>query len=254
MASSFSDAAILRSLDRDRATDSTSNFRYTFSAPLRGRYILSFAMIPATVYPVNSGNNIVYFYENSTDKSATLPVGQYTAASLATQLASSLTTASGGYATYSVTYSGATGKLTTSSTQSFQTRFGAFSANSAALVLGFNAADTASGTSVTAPNLVNVASPISLSVDISGATPVSAFFTKGGFRAGLIIPLNVNFSQYQALSADQFPQLIEFVSGTSNVMVTVTDSGGNSVDLGGAQWELYLRRYGPYPETSHRPG
>ena len=52
------------------------------------------------------------------------------------------------------------------------------------------------------------------------------------------------------MSSSMFPQLIEFGTPSKTLDVSITDSGGTAVDLNGANFELYLRRYGQFPEVA----
>src|SRR3954469_16644768 len=79
MKTSVTDCVIVRSRDKDSKTASTSSFRVTFQRPLQGTYMLVYALVPASVYPVSSANNVIFFRENSLDKSATLTPGNYSA-------------------------------------------------------------------------------------------------------------------------------------------------------------------------------
>ena len=101
---------IVDSRDRDSSFNSSCDFTINLSSSLTNisKVRLNWCMIPNTSYNINSSNNVITFFENSTSKNTSLTVGWYDANSLATLLASSLTTASGGYNTYTVTYNSLT--------------------------------------------------------------------------------------------------------------------------------------------------
>lgn len=130
------------------------------------------ATIPYTFYSVNASNNQVKFVEASsspTVKTATLsPAGNYTSASIETELASAMTAA--GSQTYSCNYDDSTGKITVSAAGTFKVLSGN-NGSSAWDVLGLSkTADTASATSVTFQNYADLASNTSILIVSSSLT------------------------------------------------------------------------------------
>lgn len=142
------------------------------------------AEIPFTYYIFNSSNNTFWINEYTgavtpgTWVQITIPVGNYTADNLATELVALLDAASLVGNTYTVTYSGpsstpSTGKYTITASggvasNPFVLRFGTTTGDTGLtnprLWLGFNAGDTLSGysglhSSLTAPNIAQVTGP-----------------------------------------------------------------------------------------------
>lgn len=250
--SSLTDCVVIRSRDRDTKSTSTSSFRLSFQRPLSGRYIMVYCLIPATVYPVTGSNNIIYFRENSTNKLCTIPAGNYTGSGLATAVASTMTTASGGYATFSASFDTSTYLITISSTQSFVLQWGTFTTSSAAALLGYPASDTFAGTSAAGTYMIDLAAPISLNIRISPGTVDSSFVTASLVPSGLVVPLTTDFGVYSAITSSDLPQTITFSSPAKTLDVEVLDSSGTAASLNGANWEMYLRRWGAFPEIAQR--
>jgi hypothetical protein len=238
------DAICIRSRDRDLSTQTTTAFTLTLPRPIQGKYLMVFALIPGSAYPVTSNNNTVPFNENATNKTATIPVGSYTGSTLAAAAATALTTSSGGFATYSASFSSVTAKITITSTGTFSLQFGTFPTNSAWSPLGWNQADTGAATSQVGPNIPDLASPISLNIRIDPGSCVQEFCTAKATWSGLVVPLNVQFASYSLISSDIWPQAIEFVQATKRLSISVLGVGGGAIDLNGNHWDLWLRKLG----------
>src|SRR5205823_1335715 len=121
-----------RSRDRNSVSGATSsNFQISVAKPLHGKYLLSYLTIPNSVYNVNSTNNIIYFRENSTDKTATITSGYYNSSSITTAIKTAMDTASAAYNTFTITFSSVTGGLTvTASTNNFIFQWSTYTTNS----------------------------------------------------------------------------------------------------------------------------
>ena len=120
-----------------RSSGSSDNFQLTTKVALFGRYKLVNATIPfASNNCITGVNDTICFYENSTQKTATISPGQYTATTLATAVQSALNTASASYNTYAVTYSSTTTKLTITAGNNFQI-LGSNVLNTAAHLIAF---------------------------------------------------------------------------------------------------------------------
>jgi len=132
------------------------------------------AQIPFSYYVVDYNNQNFILQESGNAGSAivTIPVGNYTGASLAPALASALTQASSTLTskTYSVTYSSITGKYTFTSNapagQTFSFNFGGYGdtgSTNARLILGFTEGITTSNAltspTLTAQNVAQISGP-----------------------------------------------------------------------------------------------
>lgn len=135
--------------------------------PLKGVVAIKFisAEIPFSYYIFKSTNNTFTLAENGgAGVTITLPVGNYTSAQIISSLGTLLTTATGVGATYVVTISNQTNKLTFTGSggtlASFILTFGSVGGTgntSPRLYLGFDGGPTSStGLTLTAPNSVNL--------------------------------------------------------------------------------------------------
>lgn len=245
---------VIDSRSRSAASNSSSDCLFQLSNPisLAGRRcvrLLSFVCY-STVYNVTARNNVIPFEENATVKQATVPAGFYTASSLATAVKTALDTASGGFATFTVTYSSTTGKVTIASTQSFELLFasGANSATSMFDVLGFtdasgvNPVDTAPGTSVTAPYIADLSAPsqfyLTLSeFDTHHHTTEQTYFTfvvPNTSALGSVSTFHYNANYDQTIAV---PQNLTHLRTFS---VRVHDVRGRVLDLNNSEWTMVV--------------
>ena len=127
--------------------------------------------IPFTFYVFNSTNNTFILTENTgSPVTVTIPIGNYSSASMNSTLGTIMTAASPNTRTYTVTYSGAsstqpnTGKFTISSSDSsvFTLNFGTSEGNTdPSLFFGFNTGinSSTSGGVLVAPNVASITGP-----------------------------------------------------------------------------------------------
>lgn len=243
-------ALLIRSADRTSASDPTHQFAISFREPLDGKYRLAYCMIPDSVYNVRTGvNDMIYFNDNATNKSATLSAGYYTGSSLAAAVASVMTTASA-FQVYTCAYSTTTGKIATSAGANFYFRW-SVTAASAAVVMGYNATDTPAATSSASTNVLGLSGLLSLFIDIKEASLGGNIQSVDGLQSHLYIPLNTGFGAYVSLEEQNLPQDIVFSQATRLLSISIRDSSNALVDLNGANWECLLRRQGAYPEIAH---
>lgn len=235
---------LLRS--KDRTPDSVGSHNFTIDLKSRsidaGQYDLVFLSIQNTVYTVRNGiNNKIYFNENSTNKTATVAAGYYTDSTLPAAIKSALDSASGGFATFTVTISGATKKTTITSTQNFSLTFGTNTSASIARILGFNKIDTSAATSHTASNIINLSEPLSATIRINQAT-AGGFYGTNGSWGQIIIPLDFAFGYFKTLTNDSFRQTLVFNDKASKLEFEVKDLEGNPLDLNGSDFEMLIRK------------
>ena len=159
---------IIDSRERDSSnSNSSSDFSINLFSSTSGveKVQLNWVQIPNTFYNINSNNNVVSFTENSTLKTASIPVGSYNANELASELQSILTTASGGYNTYTVSYNSQTFMFTFSANNAFQLNC------SKSLFpyheLGFSNSDTNSATSITSTYVISLDQPSEIIISIN---------------------------------------------------------------------------------------
>ena len=239
---------LIRSKDRTSASTSSSNFKISLAKEIWGKYQVLYVQIYNTFYSVQTGlNDTIYFNENSTNKTATLPAGLYTtsgSASILTAIGTAMTTASGGFATFTATLGASSQFITISSTQNFSLKFGtntAPSLPSAANVLGFANSDTSAATSAVATNVPNLGGPTDISISIEEAGS-NEWINGQGAYGQLLIPMNVSWGSLKYYSAYEFPQLIEFDRPQQTISVKIKDTDNNLRSLNGSEWVIAIRR------------
>jgi hypothetical protein len=117
-------------------------------------------IIPNTFYNITSSNNTIYWTENKTDLSTTIPSGAYTITDLISAVETAMDSESSGYNTYTGAYSNSNFKITLTADNAFNFTFGTNTANSIGDVLGFTA-DSASATSNTGDSVADISNPLS---------------------------------------------------------------------------------------------
>lgn len=238
------DLILIRSRDRTGNSTSSHNFQLDLKgSPIEaGTYSIQFINIQNTAYPIRSGvNDKIYFNENSTNKTATITAGYYSESTLTTAVKSALDTASGGFATFTVTISASTKLMTISSTQSFSLKFGTNTSSSAARTLGFAASDTSAATSQTATSMINLTDPLSANIRIREASSKGFSCVNGGYGQ-ILIPLDVAFGYFKFYKIDDFPQQLKFVNKATVLNVEIRDMEGNLLDLNQSDWEILLKK------------
>lgn len=207
-------------------------------SPLSGTYSLKQIVIPLSYFNVNETNNLIYFYENGSLKIATLTPGYYDDNTLLVQLASSLTSASGGFSTYTVSRSVLPMRITIASTNNFQLLF-SNTINSAAEVIGFSPLDTLTATSQVAQNISNLSTLRSFSISVNGE---NGFNDSVGSACTFVAPI---LGVSGAISIYEPPlhyqQRITFSSPTTTLRIKVANDNGVAVNLS-ADWYMILHK------------
>ena len=214
-------------------------FTLLLQTPLSGTYSLKQAAIGLSYFNINSTNNLVYFYENATAKTAVLTPGFYSDADLLVQLASALTTASTSFQTYTVTRSSLPMRITISGTQNFQLLFGSNTVNSASEVIGFLPLDTPSATSQVAQNISNLSTLRSFSINLNNE---NGFSDSAGSASTFVIPiLGVSGAIMMYEPSLHYPQRVTFNSSTTTLRVKIADDNAKTVNLS-TDWYFILEK------------
>lgn len=246
-ASKFAPLYVISSSARASGSSSSSDFTLNLNTTLRGLFQLCDCYIPNATNNVNSTNSTIYFFENSTAKSAQIPAGAYTTTTLPSAIATALTTASGGFATYTCAISSTTNIMTITSTQPFSLKFATNTANSAAGILGYTNTDTSAATSQTASQMVNLdGTLLSFNIQISGngegGSSIVDLSSSGSGAYTFKIPITQNIGGnilYQSTTASK--QYLYLPSGAQTLRVFVRDDRGNTVGIAG-DWYATIRR------------
>ena len=250
--SATTDWLYINSEDRlDAKSTTSSDFKLEFKSSLGGRYLLSYLQIPVSVYNVNTNNHQIPFEESGTPKFAQLTPGNYTATTLATEIGTRMT-ATSGVSNFTVTYDTKTSKFTIVSTNNFRLIYNLFPGSSSRKLLGFNEATTSNATSHTSDNVIDLAYPRAIFINVRENVD-STFTSPTGFNSTFYIPVSYAFGSPQILDAQTFPQTLELSDRTKYLTITLPDKNGATLDLNGVDWEMMLRRTGKYIESVHIP-
>ena len=235
-------------LRRNPHTTSTDDIVYDLREEIRGKYSLEFMTFFNSIYNIRSTNNTIYFYENGTDKSCTITPGVYDDATLATAMKTALDTASGGFNTFTVTYSSITGKYTFSGTSNFHFTFESFTANTIAKVIGFYRVDGVAATSQTGDFMAQLQGVDLIGVDIRTNDRLFDFYDnhQGSSYFTFVIPNNVdNFTAMTYKPDQSSPVVLDFGVGpyVNHIQITIKDGvTGDALSLNGADYYIVLRK------------
>jgi hypothetical protein len=243
---------IINSVDRTSGTSSDFIINSSNLIRLNGRNKLKLKSIVMynTIYTINGNNNKIDFNENSTNKTTTLTNGWYTASSLATHIGTAMTTTSGGFATFTASYSSVTGKMTISSTQNFSLLFltGTNTSSSPYRELGFTstngitAVNTSAGTSATGNNIVNLGLPLTIYISINNWNGSNIKDTSGT-HCTFAVPVNCLAGEMINFNGDDIEQVVEVPSNVnviSQLKITLSSVNNRAIDLNNSEWSLIL--------------
>jgi hypothetical protein len=242
---------LIRSADRDSGAGSHS-FTKSLNFGLQGRFLVAHAIIPATAYSVQTGyNDTIYFDEGGPLITCTIPQGNYTTTTIATAVGTAMTAATLNARTYTAAVSTLTEVMTITGSSNFSLRFATGVTATARTVLGYAAADTTAATTAVGGSVVNLGGPVSLNIGVTEAKSGSFYVPTPSreFRGQILVPMVVGSGFYQTLVPRDLPQIVEFDQPARVLHITVTDSGGNLINLNGGDWQLLLRKVHTSPEA-----
>lgn len=228
----------------DRSNPSTTapgDFTLHSKIAFEGTYQLHAIYCPLNFFNVNSQNNQVYFREGGIDKVAVISPGFYVGpANLMANLATALTTASGGVNLFTVTEDSLTGLLTiTASTVDFTLTF-SNTASSAAEVLGFAPMDVDSNSlALTGIRQWNLATVRSLNFIIND---IVSIVDTNQQSCTLTLPIlnDMESVQYYEVSP-LMPQFFTFRDRTNALHIKVVDDKGRVLPLQG-EWYMMISK------------
>lgn len=236
-------------------SSSSSNFSVTLNDKVRlnGRtkVSLEYFVCYATIFQIDSTNNKIDFFENATNKSSTLTSGFYDASTLATEIKTRLDATSGGYNTFTVTYSSSTRKYTISAGNNFRLMFstGTNASTSAWKVLGFSNStgtsgiDTTLGTSTTSVDVVNLSLPLSIYIQINNFGSVNFKTTDGDTFTFYIPCTSYSGEVIEYKSANYFEQTVELppsMNVIDRIDIVLKGRNGSSINLNGSEFQMVL--------------
>jgi hypothetical protein len=235
----------INSADRIFPTDASHSFTIESKwLVLEGTYALEAALMPVSAYTISNNNNTINFNENSTNKQGVVANGYYTTSTLPSAIATALTTASGGYATYTCTFDTAlTQNVTIASTHSFSLLFGSEGGaanNSIAPTIGFAAADTTPATSVTGTGVYNLSPALSFNVVLDQAAEIC---TPGGNTMSFTIPVTTNSGGWVYFCPSEYArQSVTFRQPVRRLQIKVVNDSNQLVNLNNVDFYLLLRK------------
>lgn len=228
---------LIKSIDRSSGT--SSNFIIKSKDILDGNYVLKNLIIPNSLYNVTDQNNTFTLFENSTSKQVIIPIGNYTSTQFSTELNTQLDASSSGFNTFTTTISNTTAKLTITAGNTFQL---IFPNDGSRRLLGYNELETDITTSITSDNIIDLAKPTSIGIEIKESNIENFENISTRASACIYIPFNVTSGFYQSLNIDDFEQTIHF-NKIRNLSISVVNTSDNTqLDLNGGEFEILLSK------------
>ena len=178
----------------DRFSGSSSNFVIKSNEVIQGDYVLKNVLIPNSLYNVTNQNNTFVLYENSTNKTVTIPKGNYTSSLFTAELKTQLDASSAGFNIFTTTISTTTAKLTITAGNVFQL---IFPNDKTRRLLGFNELETIEFTSLTSDNIIDLSNPSSIGIEIRETNIDNIENVVTNCSASLYIPFNVASGFYK---------------------------------------------------------
>ena len=234
---------LIKSSDRESYSTGSHDFTIQAEFLLDGLYRVVSVLIPNSVYSVRTGiNDKVYFTYGAAARTATIPPGDYTGTTIASNLASVMNAEIDGSDPFSVVYSAVTGKLTVSSSGSnFGFAFGTNTAASARKVIGFNAANQTEAASKVSDNKIDVSGINLIFLRVGKGSSTIKSLTGASVHGSIYLPLAVSSGYFSLLTSNDIPQVVRF-EREKNIKISLHDEDNNTADLNGVEWVLVLQR------------
>jgi hypothetical protein len=237
---------IIDSADRNIGSNSSTDFSITLPTliygPIKSIEILDIC-VPHTWYNINSTNNKLRFIGNdATERTVTIPVGNYSLSVLLTSIGTELTNADTGVNTYTATVSTLTEKITiTASTNTFSLLF-ANVLSTLHSVIGYTSTSLSGNTSYTATGIYNLNTINRLCIKTSIPTK-GQYILNNVYEPLLLVSWCV--SSDFGFNDSYFPhyklsQLINPIT-TSLLTIQLTDQNNNIIDLNGQNISLNIK-------------
>ena len=237
---------------RDRTAGSNTQFRIYISDTIENvkSIELHHASIPHTIYLIRAGVNDTFDLVENGVGTATITIseGSYTAAQMEAELKTQLDATSLAGATYTVSISSTTAKMTvTSNGPQFDFDFNVVTDYAVENYLGFasgvnSSTIVSSVETLVSPYVVDLSPMTELFIKFSNFTNIVR--SSNGQPSCFVIPVNVNFGEYIQYNQAQTYQSIVFQSyqemHITNLDCELVDRYGNVVDLNGSDWSILL--------------
>lgn len=228
---------LIKSSDRTSASSSSSDFRIELPKPIQGDYIVRYIQCPNALYNVVAGSNDTVY---NSIANATLTPGYYSTSTFATMLQARLRAAEGNN-NFQATVDPDTKKVTITNTGAFTLNFATTTA-SAAKLLGFTNANTASATSQTGTNTINLIWASSIIIEVKECSyAIDSTDDASAYRGHLVVPFTVAYGSLERISHNDLYQALTFAKPVKTITVKMYDNEANSVSLNGAEWEMLIQ-------------
>ena len=196
--------------------------------------------IPNTIFNVVEGENDKVYFDLGGATSVTLTPGIYSTATLTSHLQTVLQASQ---ASFTATFSSVTKRITIANDSAFSLDFGTNTTASAARLLGFTTADTASATSHTAPNMPQLNISTSLICDVKESDERLTTSSLSGLNFGSFwIVLTADYGTFTSQSFQDLPQYLRFSASTRTLSIKLYNVAGDLVSLNNSDWTLLLQR------------
>ena len=215
------------------STDQT----FTLDKPISGIWKLLLFNMTNNLFNVNDKNNKVYF-NDGTNKTATLRSGYYDINELKTELTTQINSVGSGVLTISI--DSTTRKYTFNNTVNFYFNFGTNTENSARKLVGMNASDGTNSTSQTSDIPIDLNTYKSVFVKIA-QDDQNDVFGVNYFDTSLILNGIGGFGDLYTYTADDnFDQFIKLIN-TKKLKFSFHDLNNNTIDLN-SEYSILLEK------------
>ena len=238
---------LLRVSSKDRSVSSASQYDIVYrtnDSDLHQvkRIELKSALIPNTYYNINANNNLFFFPNSDSGLSSyTVPIGQYTIATLITELNTLV-------AVLTVTESTLTGRLTFTISAGTMDIISDSAVNPMAPILGMLVTVLATAGPVTVSGVPNLNGLKSVYISSQSLSSHSSMIASEKLKRNIFcsIPVDVPYGVY--MTWDENDNTLDYTlfashKNISSIDIKLLDDNNDVVDLNGLDWELIFRIY-----------
>jgi len=227
-----------------RSSGTSTNFTYQLDKSLVdiARYSVELVTIDTTIYNITSGNNIIFFNDGS-NRQATIPPGLYNGFDLATAVGTTMNNVNAGY---SASYSVNTFALTITHTSlDFTLQFA--SLGGPYKQLGFNQVDTTSTShTVTGPNACQLNNPRILNIQITGMgeeVRTANLTNNKKLYTTFLMPIKNGLGGIETYQPETKDRPISPSSSINTFTVVLTDVDNKAIDLRANDWTVVVKTW-----------
>ena len=232
---------LIRSASRVDPTTDPSLCMIPLQTPItQGTYEVAVAILPNSVYNISSTNNTIFF-SGTGDYTGTITAGHYTSSTIATAVQTAMNAVMSGF---TVTLDANSNKLTFANASSFHFSWSRDTTGiGCEKQLGFqNNTDSATGTSITAPNAINLIRSSGIIVRFSESSS-RVVDSKLSDLGSLYYPIISDWGTMMIYTGQtSVKQYLTFFQSTSALNIRFYSSDGSPISLLGNDWEMVLSR------------